>query len=597
MKKRFLIALLYLLVPVGIAFADIVDAVPGVDAVVEASHRYFVDSTEADQGVATATGDKTIKDHVDAIGTTKKATIYCLHDFYADTTSYTVTTNVTITSNITLEIENGALIAGAGTLTIQGQFKAGLHKVFGSSITVVFAGGVCEKYHPEWFDDDIDALVDSLTSGGLVWLNRKIYTITSGITCTNHYVTFDGQSDATIHLNDATGLLTHLTFGNGTDKLYGNNVRNITFTRAQAATAGSAIYYNFCSCFRVEFCRIYGGASRYIYNGITVKECFYAEIVENHIDYMNNCGIYAYGTNATDKRCDPIITDNYIEECNNAAILGTDYVVPFIRNNWIFGNVDGIVLNPTNSSYAQCCIKIMENDIDGNSSYGIYIVGGNAYQISNNWLVGNAGSTQLNLAGSNGTFQIVGNYFDGGSASDGVHTGGGTPPVNVSFIGNQFSNCINGMYLAGDVYNISSNVYYLNTTAINLTSNPTNGMINSNLFDGNTTDINKGSVSTWIIRDNKTDNLTATASGGIPTFGETFIDSNLGALTLTLGSGSHVGDTVIIVMTDSSNSSTLSITNHETSDPEVATFDAVDETGVFMWTGTEWATIKATCTF
>ena len=99
---------------------SITDAVPGVDAVVDASHRYFVDSTEADQGVATATGDKTIKDHVDAIGTSKKATLYFLHDFDADTTTYTLTTNETIPSNITLAIENGVVFAGTGTLTVEG---------------------------------------------------------------------------------------------------------------------------------------------------------------------------------------------------------------------------------------------------------------------------------------------------------------------------------------------------------------------------------------------------------------------------------------------------------------------------------------------
>lgn len=34
-----------------------------------------------------------------------------------------------------------------------------------------------------------------------------------------------------------------------------------------------------------------------------------------------------------------------------------------------------------------------------------------------------------------------------------------------------------------------------------------------------------------------------------------------------------------------------------TGSDNVATFDAVDETGVFMWTGTEWITRFATCTF
>ena len=50
-------------------------------------------------------------------------------------------------------------------------------------------------------------------------------------------------------------------------------------------------------------------------------------------------------------------------------------------------------------------------------------------------------------------------------------------------------------------------------------------------------------------------------------------------------------------MTDDTNSSTVSVSNHETEDPEIGTFDAIDETWILMWTGTEWVTLKATCTF
>lgn len=76
----------------------------------------------------------------------------------------------------------------------------------------------------------------------------------------------------------------------------------------------------------------------------------------------------------------------------------------------------------------------------------------------------------------------------------------------------------------------------------------------------------------------------------------TEIDSSGGAVTGTLGSGDHVGQIKTVVMTDATNSSTVSVTNHETSDPEVFTFDALDECLVLVWTGTEWATIKATAT-
>ena len=93
---------------------------------------------------------------------------------------------------------------------------------------------------------------------------------------------------------------------------------------------------------------------------------------------------------------------------------------------------------------------------------------------------------------------------------------------------------------------------------------------------------------------------TETVTTGSPTlavYGSTQMDSSGGAITGTLGSGTFIGQIKTIVMTEASNSSTISITNHETSDPEVATFDAVDETGVFLWSGTEWVTLFATCTF
>lgn len=81
-------------------------------------------------------------------------------------------------------------------------------------------------------------------------------------------------------------------------------------------------------------------------------------------------------------------------------------------------------------------------------------------------------------------------------------------------------------------------------------------------------------------------------------FGVSDLDSSGGAVSATLGSGTYVGQIKIITMySDATNSSTVSITNHETSDPEVATFDALDEYLVLVWTGTEWATVANTCTF
>jgi len=68
--------------------------------------------------------------------------------------------------------------------------------------------------------------------------------------------------------------------------------------------------------------------------------------------------------------------------------------------------------------------------------------------------------------------------------------------------------------------------------------------------------------------------------------------------TVTLGSGTYIGQEIVVVMSSDANSKTgtLSVTNHETSDPETFTHSAADEYTLLIWTGTEWATISNSST-
>ncbi len=113
-----------------------------------------------------------------------------------------------------------------------------------------------------------------------------------------------------------------------------------------------------------------------------------------------------------------------------------------------------------------------------------------------------------------------------------------------------------------------------------------NGFLVTN--DGHTTTVNQGAALSETV---------TTAAPALSVYGSSVINSSANAVNATLAAGTYIGQIKTIVMVEASNSSTVSIANHQTSDPEVATFDAVDETGVFMWTGTEWITLFATCTF
>jgi hypothetical protein len=88
-------------------------------------NAYYVDSTVADQGVVTTSGDRSVKDHVDAIGTSEQATLVFSRGSSGDTTTYTFSTDETIPSNITVKIETGAILSvdSGVTLTINGPLK------------------------------------------------------------------------------------------------------------------------------------------------------------------------------------------------------------------------------------------------------------------------------------------------------------------------------------------------------------------------------------------------------------------------------------------------------------------------------------------
>ena len=67
--------------------------------------------------------------------------------------------------------------------------------------------------------------------------------------------------------------------------------------------------------------------------------------------------------------------------------------------------------------------------------------------------------------------------------------------------------------------------------------------------------------------------------------------------TVTVPSGYKMGQTLLIVCTARTAlyEANVSVTNHETSDPEIFYFDAVDEYLYLLWTGTEWVTVSNTC--
>lgn len=137
-------------------------------------------------------------------------------------------------------------------------------------------------------------------------------------------------------------------------------------------------------------------------------------------------------------------------------------------------------------------------------------------------------------------------------------------------------------------------------TAINLAGTTTSMLVTGNQINAcNDTIVNgnAGSSDTRIFGNQGADETITADSSTLRTFEASELDSTSNEVDCVLPDGTYFGQIKTITMIEASNSSIVTITNHETENTEEATFDAVDEVGVFMWSGTEWITIKATCTF
>ena len=173
-------------------------------------HEYHVDAAAPDQGAATTSGERSIKDLINQIGDTPNATLVLAHTGPENTTTYSLTTSVTVPLNVKVKIEQGALvdIANDATFTINSLFEAGLYQVFGGDGTVSFEG---VKY-PEWFAGRPDGK-KNFTSAIQTCLNNPNTTVVFSNTSSNYVVDLQlvvHQSNTTIIGHGATlqGVLT-----------------------------------------------------------------------------------------------------------------------------------------------------------------------------------------------------------------------------------------------------------------------------------------------------------------------------------------------------------------------------------------------------
>ena len=192
----------------------------------------------------------------------------CIDHTSGATTTYTVTTPLTIPANVKLKVWDGARITkgGAGTMTINGPFEAGIHQVFASFTTgnIVFGASAVKEVYPEWWATNTapgttdmgtawNCAINSVTTtGGTIKPGSTSYLIDTVIVWKSN-VSVEVPSNGKVLLKQgatATQLITGTSISGFV--ISGLTLQGDSGTSGAVTTTDNGIYLNGCSNFKVS---------------------------------------------------------------------------------------------------------------------------------------------------------------------------------------------------------------------------------------------------------------------------------------------------------------------------------------------------------
>lgn len=396
-----------------------------------------------------------------------------------------------------------------------------------------------------------------------------------------------------IYLNSATDCKVHNNYINGHGQciLQGNSsYRNKLYTNTCINASDNGIYISSgtdCEAFDNTI-KSFDGA------GIKVRDSYHN--VHNNRVFGDNTDYSSTGIS---------VTGNGADDGDGYNGRGTIVQANIIQGDFSYG-----IITDDQDSYHVKDVKILDNEIrfdsgpDG-SVQGICILhqtvdaaGGDGIEICGNKITGHSLGILVNIHSSNtlDNFKIIGNHVLGGT-DDNITVAYGRYGLIANNIASNAATNKSGLALTGCTYNLVSNNDFGDHQAIATQKYGIEEKTGSD-FNSYINNYTKGNVTNEVV-------LVGTSSAGsfaerteivtgvvtITAYGTTLLNSNGGAVTATLGSGTFRGQRKVIGMNDASNASTVTVTAHETSSPEVFTFNAVTDYLVLEWMGSRWVTV------
>jgi hypothetical protein len=303
--------------------------------------------------------------------------------------------------------------------------------------------------------NDTAAIQNAINSGALriEGAAGKTYRVTETLILNANNVELDFNR-STINLDDSTGLKSHLRLGDNITQKSGIYIRNIVFTRQQAATGGAAIDMQFVGVVEVSGCRIFGNNK--IWRGINISRGIIINIYNNYIDNYVDRGVYCVGTGTgANRTVDVSLYENRIEG-GVTAFDTWDFVEGvFCRDN-IFFNTSGscVVLNASANANGLISFKFQENDFDTAGGSGLFID-----KVSN--------------------IQVTGCWFSS-LAADALQLKADSQAVVVN--GNQFYPTAAGMRIEADDVTVTGNLIAGGTTGVIIAAGASQTLVTGNLI-------------------------------------------------------------------------------------------------------------------
>jgi hypothetical protein len=339
-----------------------------------------------DQGL---TGDNdTLKYCIDTIGA-DQATIVLRHNSGSATTTYTLTTSETLPDNITLKFERGAVIDGAGTLTINGSIDAGNYQIFGSSLTATGSPNINEV-NIKWFGATGDGATDDAAA-----IQKAVDFVTNTTVIFpigNYFI------ESTINVDSINKIFLNLKgFGAGS-KITWNGAADLPM-----------IYYNGGS--NSAFATIEG---LQFFNGIKESDTVTHGVVGLRIGRKLGGVTGAYGT------CNVTISKNQFQFFDTAIEIWNESDQITISDNYIFVVTSYGILATTDPACTTGCgngaVRVLNNHILGPQAGAVGVkIRGSVPLIIGNVIQAVTLFDAITLDYCNG-FRVTGNYSEGHSA-------------------------------------------------------------------------------------------------------------------------------------------------------------------------------------